>query len=88
MLKVRAEQSDEDWLAPFEEDITTSWDFTAIHINTISMDVVNKDLVRPPHAKKKERLKCLLTRDAVCMYRTTTGTTTATSPSGSPNSPA
>lgn len=86
MLKVRAEQSDEDWLTPFEEDITTSWDFTAIHINTISMDVVNKDLVRPPHAKKK--VKCLLTRDAVCMYRTTTGTTTATSPSGSPNSPA
>lgn len=42
------EQSDEDWLTPFEEDITTSWDFTAIHINTISMDVVNKDLVRPP----------------------------------------
>ena len=46
------EQSDEDWLTPFEEDITTSWDFTAIHINTISMDVVNKDLVRslPPMA--------------------------------------
>ncbi|KAF3401044.1 hypothetical protein DPV78_004896 [Talaromyces pinophilus] len=37
-------QSDEDWLTPFEEDITTSWDFTTIHINTISMDVVNKDL--------------------------------------------
>ncbi|KAF5015203.1 hypothetical protein F66182_13548, partial [Fusarium sp. NRRL 66182] len=42
--KGKGKQSDEDWLTPFEADITTSWDFTAIHINTISMDVVNKDL--------------------------------------------
>jgi hypothetical protein len=77
------EQSDEDWLTPFEEDITTSWDFTAIHINTISMDVVNKDLVRPVFFSRVEIY--LLTRD---LYRTTTGITTATNPSGSPNSPA
>jgi hypothetical protein len=64
MLKVRAEQSDEDWLAPFEEDITTSWDFTAIHINTISMDVVNKDLVRPPHAKKKKKKTVEMSTDS------------------------
>lgn len=46
VLTEGTEQSDEDWLTPFEKDITTSWDFTAIHINTISMDVVKKDLVR------------------------------------------
>ncbi|KZP17506.1 glycoside hydrolase family 128 protein [Athelia psychrophila] len=37
-------QADESWLAPFEADITTPWDFTAVHINKVDMTGVNLDL--------------------------------------------
>lgn len=45
VLTRHIEQADEDWLTPFEEDITTPWDFTAIHVNTDNMDSVKADLV-------------------------------------------
>lgn len=57
VLTRHIEQADEDWLTPFEEDITTPWDFTAIHVNTDNMDSVKADLVcslLSVHLRKKK----------------------------------
>ncbi|KAF8958355.1 glycosyl hydrolase catalytic core-domain-containing protein [Flammula alnicola] len=37
-------QADETWLAQFSDEISTPWDFTAIHINKNSLDGVKKDI--------------------------------------------
>ena len=42
------EQADETWLAEFKDQISTPWDFTAVHINKNSLDGVKKDIVMVP----------------------------------------
>lgn len=37
-------QADETWLSEFRDQISTPWDFTAIHINKNSLDGVKKDI--------------------------------------------
>jgi len=37
-------QADETWLAEFKNQISTPWDFTAIHINKNNLDGVKKDV--------------------------------------------
>ncbi|PPQ96255.1 hypothetical protein CVT26_005582 [Gymnopilus dilepis] len=37
-------QADETWLAQFKKQISTPWDFTAIHINKNNLDGVKKDI--------------------------------------------
>jgi hypothetical protein len=39
------EQADETWLAQFENQISTPWDFTAVHINKNSLAGAKKDIV-------------------------------------------
>jgi hypothetical protein len=43
------EQADETWLKQFKSQISTGWDFTAIHINKNNLDGVKKDVVRLLH---------------------------------------
>jgi hypothetical protein len=43
------EQAAETWLSQFKSQISTEWDFTAIHINKNSLDGVKKDIVRVLH---------------------------------------
>ncbi|MCJ1449064.1 MAG: hypothetical protein MMC23_009583 [Stictis urceolatum] len=38
-------QADENWLTPFNESVTTTWDFTAIHINKLDKAGIQKDIV-------------------------------------------
>lgn len=40
------EQAAETWLGQFRSQISTQWDFTAVHINKNSLDGVKKDIVR------------------------------------------
>ncbi|KAF8802432.1 hypothetical protein BYT27DRAFT_7112467 [Phlegmacium glaucopus] len=37
-------QADETWLSEFKDQISTPWDFTAIHINKNSLDGVKRDI--------------------------------------------
>ena len=39
------EQADETWLAEFDDQISTPWDFTAVHINKNSLSGAKKDIV-------------------------------------------
>ena len=39
------EQANETWLAEFEAQISTPWDFTAVHINKNSLSGAKKDIV-------------------------------------------
>lgn len=39
------EQADETWLQEFSKKITTSWDFTAIHVNKNNLEGVKRDIV-------------------------------------------
>ena len=68
-----AEQADETWLAQFAQEITTPWDFTAVHINKNSLAGVKKDIVRlflpsPSHATHTYNMSSHTTRSTASRF--------------------
>lgn len=63
------EQAAETWLGQFEGEISTSWDFTAIHVNKNNIDGVKADVVSSFDSVHRHNI--------YSPYRTTIGTNTA-----------